>query len=202
MKSNNIRNFVLLAFFVAIQLVLMFTPLGYIPLGAIRATTLHIPVIIGAIIFGYKAGALLGFVFGLTSLCINTFMPSPTSFVFSPFITVGGISGNYYSLCIVLLPRIMLGLSAKFFYDLIIKYKDEFLSTALSAVLATFLHTTAVLSGIYFFFGAPYASVKNIAVDGLFKVLGLVVLTNGIAEMVLAAIVSVAVVKAVKRSLI
>ncbi len=35
--------------------------------------------------------------------------PGITSFVFSPFITVGGISGNFFSLVIALVPRILLG---------------------------------------------------------------------------------------------
>ena len=36
---------VLLTMFCSIQVVLMLTPLGYIPLGPVRATTMHIPVI-------------------------------------------------------------------------------------------------------------------------------------------------------------
>ena len=42
-------------------------PLGYIPLGVITPTTVHIPVIIAGIILGWKKGAFAGFVFGLTS---------------------------------------------------------------------------------------------------------------------------------------
>ena len=64
MKSN-VKKFVLFAFFVAIELVLMFTPLGYIPIGPLRATTMHIPVIICAIVLGVKEGILLGFILGL-----------------------------------------------------------------------------------------------------------------------------------------
>ena len=69
----------------AIIVIMAFVPfLGYIPLGFMNAATLHIPVIIGAILLGPKYGAFLGLTFGLTSLWKNTFMPNPTSFVFSP----------------------------------------------------------------------------------------------------------------------
>ncbi|MFR3063552.1 MAG: hypothetical protein ACLTL6_16690 [Holdemanella porci] len=50
------------------------------------------PVIILASTMGPTAGAFLGFVFGCTSVIGATMTPGITSFVFSPFITVGGIS--------------------------------------------------------------------------------------------------------------
>ena len=78
------RDLVLAAVIAAIIVIMAFVPfLGYIPLGFMNATTVHIPVIIGAIILGPKYGAFLGLTFGLTSLWKNTFMPNPTSFVFS-----------------------------------------------------------------------------------------------------------------------
>ena len=54
------RDFVLLALFTAIIFVLGMTPLGMIPLGLIKATSVHIPVIIGALVLGPKYGAVLG----------------------------------------------------------------------------------------------------------------------------------------------
>ena len=61
------RDFVLLALFTAIIFVLGFTPLGMIPLGLIKATTLYVPVIVGCLLLGPKYGAVLGFMFGLVS---------------------------------------------------------------------------------------------------------------------------------------
>lgn len=61
------RDLVEMALFAAIIVILAFTPLGYIPLGVITPTTVHIPVIIAGIILGWKKGAFAGFVFGLTS---------------------------------------------------------------------------------------------------------------------------------------
>ena len=60
----------------AIIIVLANTPLGMIQLPIIKATTVHIPVIIGAILFGPLAGAILGGVFGICSLVSNTMAPT------------------------------------------------------------------------------------------------------------------------------
>ena len=74
----------------AIILLLAFTPLGLIDLPLIKATILHVPVIIGAVLLGWRKGTLLGGVFGLASLVKNTIAPSALSFAFSPFIPVPG----------------------------------------------------------------------------------------------------------------
>ncbi len=86
MKTRTTKELVQLSLFVAIIVLMAVVPfLGYIPLGFTRATIIHIPVIIGSIILGPKYGAFLGFIFGLTSLVNNTFNPTVTSFVFTPF---------------------------------------------------------------------------------------------------------------------
>ena len=54
------RDLVEMALFAAIIVILAFTPLGYIPLGVITPTTVHIPVIIAGIILGWKKGAFAG----------------------------------------------------------------------------------------------------------------------------------------------
>ena len=109
MKSKKTQYMTSMALFLAIEIILVVTPLGYIPIGPLNATTMHIPVIIAGIILGKKAGAELGFVFGLTSMIKATIQPGITSFCFSPFVTIGTISGNYKSLLIAFVPRILLG---------------------------------------------------------------------------------------------
>ncbi|MGH2183205.1 ECF transporter S component, partial [Enterococcus faecalis] len=44
---NNTKKFTLRAMFLAILLLLALTALGFITLGALNSTTMHIPVIIG-----------------------------------------------------------------------------------------------------------------------------------------------------------
>ena len=94
LNQSKTKELVLLAMFIAIEIMLFIVPfLGFIPIGPLRATTMHIPVIVAAIVLGRKQGVIVGFVFGLLSLVINTIQPTATSFIFSPF-----ISGNILSL--------------------------------------------------------------------------------------------------------
>ena len=88
MNNKKTKNLTLLALFIAIEAVMVMVPfLGFIPIGPLRATLLHVPVIIAAIVLGTKQGCLIGLVFGLSSLLMNTMQPTVTSFVFSPFIS-------------------------------------------------------------------------------------------------------------------
>jgi len=123
--KNRTKELTETALFVAVIIVMSAVPfLGYIPLGPINATTLHIPVIIGAILFGWKRGALLGGVFGLTSLVKNTISPNASSFVFSPFVPVlGSEKGSLWALAVVLLPRILIGVFAALVFSALVKAK-------------------------------------------------------------------------------
>lgn len=185
-----------LALMGAILLILMFTPLGYIPVGVLRITTMHIPVILTACILGVKEGMMMGCLFGISSVVINTINPTITSFVFSPFIEVGGIHGNGYSLLIALLPRILIGLAAGFIYK---KYQNK-LGLSFAAFLATLTNTILVLGGIYILFGTSYASSRGIAYELLKNVMLTTVFTNGLLEALVAIVVCNIVVPKLKRS--
>lgn len=68
--TRNTRYMVELSLMSAIVILMALTPLGYIKTPFLSITLLTIPVAVGAIILGPKAGAILGFVFGATSLCL------------------------------------------------------------------------------------------------------------------------------------
>ncbi len=124
MKNEKTYELVLTALFIAIIVIMAFTPLGYIPLVVINATIIHIPVILGALFLGPKKGAFLGFVFGLTSFINNTFKAATASaFVFSPVLAynVIGVSGIFKSLYICFVPRILVGVIPYYIYLLIRK---------------------------------------------------------------------------------
>lgn len=53
-RNSKIHELVLLAMFSGILLLLAFTPIGLIDLPLIKATILHVPVIIGSILLGPK----------------------------------------------------------------------------------------------------------------------------------------------------
>lgn len=189
------RNLVMTAAITAIIIIMAFVPfLGYIPLGFMNATIIHIPVIIGAILLGPKAGAYLGLVFGLTSLWKNTFMPNPTSFVFSPFVTIGGYSGNFKSLIICLVPRILIGLVAYLVYRAVSSDgKRQNLALICAGVAGSMTNTLLVMNMIYFFFGKSYAAASSAVLDGFYKVIMGVICMQGVPEAIVAGILTLAI---------
>lgn len=193
------RRMALLGVFIGFELVLMLTPLGYIPIGPLKATTLHIPVILIAVACGWKEGAILGAVFGLTSIVMNTITPTPVSFVFTPFYSFGELHGNFYSLLVALLPRILIGVSSGLIMQSMRKLKvNETVSVLIASIVGSLCNTILVMGGIYVFFGPAYAAVKEIAYDALMAVIWGTITTNGVIEAILAAVLVTAVYKAIK----
>ena len=111
-QKRDTRWLVQLALMAAIIVVLANTPLGMIQLPIIKATTIHIPVILGAILMGPLAGGILGGVFGICSMVSNTVAPVITSFAFSPFLSTTGLAGAVKAIWICLGCRILIGVVA------------------------------------------------------------------------------------------
>ena len=68
----------------------------------------------------------------------------------------------------------------------------------LSAGIASFVHTLMVMFGIYVFFGPQYAAIKEVNHSELLALIQTVVLTNGVMEMIVGAIIILALYKALK----
>ena len=194
-KSTNIRSMTIFSLFLAIECVLLMTPLGFLRIGPLSATLLHIPVILAAILLGTKYGVLMGLFFGLASVWNATVAPGPISFVFSPFITIGGMSGGWQSLIVAIVPRVALGWIAGVLFSCLKKTRSRACSAGIAAGIATLVHTIFVLGLIVIFYGTMYASALGIAQNALMGVLVYTVATNGMLELVLAVAVSVAIVK-------
>ncbi len=195
MKNQKTSEIVKLSLFVAIIVLLSVTPLGYIPIGAINATTIQMPVIIGAVLFGWKKGAFLGGVFGLTSLIKNTVQPNATSFVFSPFVPVfGEESGSAAALLVCLLPRIMIGVVAGFiFWVLTRKNTSKTVAAATAGLCGSLANTVLVMGGIYLLFGESYSAASDIAYSTLMATVSAAITGAGIMEAVVSAAISGAV---------
>ena len=204
--SKKTTKMVQLALFSAIIILLAMVPgLGYIPLGVIKATTIHIPVIIGAILLGPKEGAFLGFIFGCTSLINGTINPTITSFVFSPFYSMGEIHGGPQSLIVCFIPRILIGVVAYYVYAGMKKLTKKFklgqtVSFAVAGVAGSMTNTLLVMNLIYFLFGQTYAQVIGKSFDVLYGVILGVIGTNGVPEAIVAGLLSTAVCSVFVRS--
>ena len=209
MKYTKTLSMVQLALFSALIMLLATVPyIGYIkvPFLAIQATTIHIPVIVGSILLGPKAGAFLGAVFGLTSLINNTTQPGITSFCFSPFIQMGeGLGGSPLALIICFVPRILCGVIPHYgFHGVQNLTKDpgrtRKRSLLLAGVAGSMTNTLLVMSMIYLFFGQAYAAARNIAYEAILGVIGSVILINGTIEAIVAALIASAVALAMMRA--
>lgn len=188
-KNVDVRYLVSLAMMCAVLLVLGMTGIGFIQLPVIKATTMHIPVILGAILLGPGAGAVLGGVFGLCSIWANTTAPGLLSFAFSPFMTTEGLPGVLKSLWIALVCRILLGLLAGWFWKLFKKVlKKDYLALPVTAALASVCHTILVMGSIYILLAQQYADAKNVAASAVFDLVLGTIVASGIPEAIAAAI--------------
>lgn len=190
-RNEKVLGMVQLSMFTAIIVLLAFTPMiGYIPLGITRVTIIHIPVILGSLLLGWKKGAFLGFVFGLTSLIMNTINPTATSFVFTPFGTIGSTQGNFASLLICFVPRILVGVVPAWVNRFCAKHHwNKYLRYSLSAILGSMTNTILVMNMIYLFFSDSYAAATNKSVSVLYDAILYVISFNGVLEAIVAALI-------------
>lgn len=123
------RKLVIVGMLSGISIFLGLTGLGFINIPPVKATIMHIPVIIGAIIEGPIVGGLIGLVFGLFSMYQAFTAPLPTSFMF-------------WNPIIALVPRVLIGVVSYYVYKSMIKgTKKNLKITALisSIILALLL---------------------------------------------------------------
>lgn len=120
MKKSNVLLITKTAMFSALIIVMTFVPyLGYITIpGMLSITTLHIPVIIGAIVLNdYRSGTVLGAVWGITCLIYAALNGTADAAIFlNPMISV--------------VPRILVGFLVTLFYRLSLKIMRGRISTA------------------------------------------------------------------------
>lgn len=188
MNSATNKNYklALTGLFSALCVLLSVTPLGYIKLGFINITILHIPVILAAILGGFSPAVVTGLVFGLTS-CIRSNMAG------TPFF------GN--PLCSVL-PRLLFAVSVwAIFKGLsMIPHMKKALAGAVTAATGTFLHTFYVMTMVFLLFSKTLLGGMKITESGLkgyFIMLGVMYGTNGIWEILGATVITAAVLGAI-----
>lgn len=193
-RPEKLRNFALTSLFAAIIFLMTFTPIGFINLVIIKATIVHIPVIIGSVLLGPKIGALLGAMFGTASLINNTIAPSLLSFAFSPLIPVPGTErGSFWAILICFGPRILVGV-VPYYVDKFMCWigqkggKKRFISLFIAGVAGGMTNTLLVMSLIYFLFQNAYAAARGVAPDAVYSMILSVILLHGIPEAVVAGL--------------
>ncbi len=159
--------------FIAIIFVMTFVPnLGYITVGTISITTIHIPVIIGSALLGPLGGLVLGFTWGITSLLkVYTTAVSPIELALfsNPLISV--------------VPRVLVGLFVAYLSIGLKKFvKRDYQRDALTAVLGTISNTILVLSAISIFSAGTLFPQNKTVITIVLTIVGV----NGVIEIVAA----------------
>lgn len=192
-KKHDTRWMVSVALMAAIVIVLANTPLGMIQLPIIKATTVHIPVIIGAVLLGPSAGAILGFVFGMCSMISNTMAPTLLSFAFSPFMSTTGIPGVMKAIWISVGCRILIGVAAGWLWILLSKLKvNQVIALPIVGFVGSMVNTITVMGSIYLLFAQQYAEAKDVAVTAVWGLVMGTVTASGIPEAIAAAVLVLA----------
>ena len=178
----------------AVIVLLASTPLGMIQLPVIKATTTHIPVILGAILFGPMAGAVLGGVFGLCSMVSNTVAPTLLSFAFSPFMSTTGIPGALKAVWISVGCRIFIGVIAGWLWIGLKKCRmNDYGALAVTGFIGSMANTVLVMGSIYFLLAQQYAQAKQVAITAVFGLIMGTVTGAGIMEAIAALVLVTAI---------
>ncbi|MDR3355282.1 MAG: ECF transporter S component [Synergistaceae bacterium] len=201
-NNSKLRDFALMSMFVSIIFIMTFSPIGFIPLPfAMNATIVHVPVIIGSIVLGPRAGAILGFFFGVGSLIRATISPTLLSFVFSPLIPFPGADrGSAWALLVCFVPRVLVGIvpyyADKFLANIIRKGMGRrVIPPFVAGIAGSMTNTILVMLLIFLIFGDAYARAMNVASELVHGMILTVVFVHGIPEALVAGIFTYAVCK-------
>lgn len=192
-QKKDTRWSVTVALMMAIVILLANTPLGMIQLPIIKATTVHIPVIIGSLVLGPLAGGILGATFGVCSLISNTMAPTLLSFAFSPFLSTTGLVGVIKAIWVSVGCRTAMGIAAGWLWILLKKLNvNQNIALLITGFLGSMFNTIFVMGSIYVLFASQYAEAKEVAVTAVFGLIMGTVVASGIPEAIAAAILVIA----------
>ena len=192
-QKKDTRWTVTVALMMAIVILLANTPLGMIQLPIVKATTVHIPVIIGSIVLGPLAGGILGATFGICSLISNTMAPTLLSFAFSPFLSTTGFVGVLKAIWVSVGCRTAMGIATGWLWMLLKKLKvNQNVALIIAGFLGSMFNTIFVMGSIYVLFANQYAQAKEVAVTAVFGLIMGTVFASGVPEAIAAAILVIA----------
>ena len=155
----NTRRIVVAGVLGAIAIVLGVTQWGFIPVPNVsgRATIMHIPAIIGAVLEGPVVGILAGGIFGVFSMLQDT-----TGLFTNPLISV--------------VPRLLIGLMAWLAYRSLSKVNVD-LAAAVAGVVGTLTNSILVVGLLVAFGLIPAAAVPTIVPQAIAEVVIAAILT-------------------------
>lgn len=181
--NKKTRILTLTAILIAITLILGLTPIGVIAIvpGFIEITIMCIPVIIGALVLGWRSGLALGIIFGLTTVLV--------AITRSPLGAMLLAESVPKTLLLLLAPRALVPLTAYLVYKAL-PIKHEGVKVGVASAVGSLTNTVlflTMLSGMF----------QNMVAAEIFTFAAFV---NGSIEVVLAVVVCIPVVRALKKA--
>ncbi len=188
--SNSTKDLTIIGITLAILIIMAYTPLGMIPMTPVSWSIAHAPIIIIAIVKGPVIGLIVGALFGVMTLIKAVTMPAgPLDLLFlNPLVSI--------------LPRALIGLGAYYAYKLFSKLNSVF-AIAFGAAVGSLINTVGCLGMIYLLYfnevvksaiavpDSPFASVEAL--------MWFIFTTGGLPEMIVCTVISVIVIKALKK---
>lgn len=196
MKNEKTRRLAEYSLFMAIIFALGLMPFGgYIPLPWANITILHIPVIVGAALFGVDGGIALGAAFGITSVirCF-TFPDAIASIILGAGSTWKTI---LFMLLILVLPRVLVGIAGGLIPTLFKSQKPY--KYIVSSVVASVTNSVLVLGALAYLAYSQVATVLDVdaALSTVLTALFSLNALNIIFEAIAAAIICPAIIAAI-----
>lgn len=186
------KRIVLYGLFIAIILLMAFTPIGYIKMPFVEITLITIPVIVGAVTMGPVAGLVLGTVFGLTSFaqCFGMSTFGTTLFSINPFFT--------FIICVV--ARALMGyLCGVIFKAFEKRGNTSVLAFGVSSVAGALLNTLFFVGFLLILFGNSDYIMAMRGGANVLAFLAAFVGINGLVEAIACGIVGTAIAKALYK---
>ncbi len=186
------KRIVLYGLFIAIILLMAFTPIGYIKMPFVEITLITIPVIVGAVTMGPVAGLVLGTVFGLTSFaqCFGMSKFGTTLFSINPFFT--------FIICVV--ARALMGYLCGVIFKAFEKRGNTSVwAFGVSSVAGALLNTLFFVGFLLILFGNSDYIMAMRGGANVLAFLAAFVGINGLVEAIACGIVGTAISKALHK---
>ena len=184
MQNSRQKNFdiTILGLLTAIMVIMMYTPLGTLPLGFMSITIAHIPILIATILLGLKQGLILGLIFGSISMFKAITAP------------VAVLDPLFANPLISILPRLMIPITTHYVY-LALKNVNKYIRVASAVIVGNLTNTFFVYLSIYLFVRADFEAATG--KTAIAAIIGLVS-TSTLIKTVIVVLITVPIVLRIK----
>lgn len=177
-RRSNAYHISILAVLIAIVIIQNVVPFfGYIPILGLSLTTIHVTVIVAAVVLGPKDGAIVGAAWGLIDW-LRAFI-APTS-ALAPLVFTNPL--------VSVVPRILIGVVAGWVFIALKKRVSTPLSLTLAGVAGSLTNTLLVLGLIGTLYRHAAAGFYQVNLSKLMPYILGIIGTNGVPEAILAGV--------------